>query len=218
MDKDVENQVKQEKNAMEPIIRVEHLCKTFDVRDNTVHAAKDISFDIERGDIFGIIGLSGAGKSTLVRCLNLLEKPTSGKVLVDGKDLMTLSGKELRLMRRDIGMIFQHFNLLMQKSVLDNVCFPLEDQWSQEEKKQKSGLWSFWRRSDLADKAHAYPAQLSGGQKQRVAIARVLANNPKILLCDEATSALDPQTTKSILSLLKEINENIWDYNRCDYT
>lgn len=206
MDKDVENQVKQEKNAMEPIIRVEHLCKTFDVRDNTVHAAKDISFDIERGDIFGIIGLSGAGKSTLVRCLNLLEKPTSGKVLVDGKDLMTLSGKELRLMRRDIGMIFQHFNLLMQKSVLDNVCFPLKINGVKGEKAKKRAM-ELLETVGLADKAHAYPAQLSGGQKQRVAIARVLANNPKILLCDEATSALDPQTTKSILSLLKEINE-----------
>ena len=206
MDKDVENQVKQEKNAMEAIIRVEHLCKTFDVRDNTVHAAKDISFDIERGDIFGIIGLSGAGKSTLVRCLNLLEKPTSGKVLVDGKDLMTLSGKELRLMRRDIGMIFQHFNLLMQKSVLDNVCFPLKINGVKGEKAKKRAM-ELLETVGLADKAHAYPAQLSGGQKQRVAIARVLANNPKILLCDEATSALDPQTTKSILSLLKEINE-----------
>ena len=165
MDKDVENQVKQEKNAMEPIIRVEHLCKTFDVRDNTVHAAKDISFDIERGDIFGIIGLSGAGKSTLVRCLNLLEKPTSGKVLVDGKDLMTLSGKELRLMRRDIGMIFQHFNLLMQKSVLDNVCFPLKINGVKGEKAKKRAM-ELLETVGLADKAHAYPAQLSGGQKQ----------------------------------------------------
>ena len=189
---------------MEPIIRVEHLCKTFDVRDNTVHAAKDISFDIERGDIFGIIGLSGAGKSTLVRCLNLLEKPTSGKVLVDGKDLMTLSGKELRLMRRDIGMIFQHFNLLMQKSVLDNVCFPLKINGVKGEKAKKRAM-ELLETVGLADKAHAYPAQLSGGQKQRVAIARVLANNPKILLCDEATSALDVTIQKEILELLDKL-------------
>ena len=189
---------------MEPIIRVEHLCKTFDVRDNTVHAAKDISFDIERGDIFGIIGLSGAGKSTLVRCLNLLEKPTSGKVLVDGKDLMTLSGKELRLMRRDIGMIFQHFNLLMQKSVLDNVCFPLKINGVKGEKAKKRAM-ELLETVGLADKAHAYPAQLSGGQKQRVAIARSLAMNPKVMLFDEATSALDPEMVGDVLEVIRDL-------------
>lgn len=191
---------------MDPIIQVQHLCKTFQVKGNTVNAAKDISFDIERGDIFGIIGLSGAGKSTLVRCLNLLEQPTSGDVIVDGKNLTKLSDKELRLMRRDIGMIFQHFNLLMQKTVLDNVCFPMKITGVKGAKAKERAM-ELLRTVGLEDKANAYPAQLSGGQKQRVAIARVLANNPKILLCDEATSALDPQTTKSILALLKNINE-----------
>ena len=191
---------------MDPIIQVQHLCKTFQVKGNVVDAAKDISFDIERGDIFGIIGLSGAGKSTLVRCLNLLEQPTSGDVIVDGKNLTKLSDKELRLMRRDIGMIFQHFNLLMQKTVLDNVCFPMKITGVKGAKAKERAM-ELLRTVGLEDKANAYPAQLSGGQKQRVAIARVLANNPKILLCDEATSALDPQTTKSILGLLKSINE-----------
>ncbi|MFQ6843932.1 MAG: methionine ABC transporter ATP-binding protein [Lachnospiraceae bacterium] len=191
---------------MDPIIQVQHLCKTFQVKGNVVDAAKNISFDIERGDIFGIIGLSGAGKSTLVRCLNLLEQPTSGDVIVDGKNLTKLSDKELRLMRRDIGMIFQHFNLLMQKTVLDNVCFPMKITGVKGAKAKERAM-ELLRTVGLEDKANAYPAQLSGGQKQRVAIARVLANNPKILLCDEATSALDPQTTKSILGLLKSINE-----------
>lgn len=191
---------------MEPIIQVEHLCKSFSVKGSTVDAAKDISFSIERGDIFGIIGLSGAGKSTLVRCLNLLEKPTSGRVLIDGRNLMELSGAELRLMRRDIGMIFQHFNLLMQKSVLENVCFPMKITGVPKAKARQRAM-ELLKTVGLEEKANAYPSQLSGGQKQRVAIARVLANNPKILLCDEATSALDPQTTKSILSLLKSINE-----------
>ena len=191
---------------MDPIIQVQHLCKTFQVKGNVIDAAKDISFDIERGDIFGIIGLSGAGKSTLVRCLNLLEQPTSGDVIVDGKNLTKLSDKELRLMRRDIGMIFQHFNLLMQKTVLDNVCFPMKITGVKGSKAKERAM-ELLRTVGLEDKANAYPAQLSGGQKQRVAIARVLANNPKILLCDEATSALDPQTTSSILELLKEINK-----------
>lgn len=162
---------------MEPIIRVEHLCKTFDVRDNTVHAAKDISFDIERGDIFGIIGLSGAGKSTLVRCLNLLEKPTSGKVLVDGKDLMTLSGKELRLMRRDIGMIFQHFNLLMQKSVLDNVCFPLKINGVKGEKAKKRAM-ELLETVGLADKRMlirlSFPEGRSSVWRSRVCLQTIL--------------------------------------------
>lgn len=190
---------------MEPIIRVDHVSKTFHAKNGQVEAVKDISFDIEKGDIFGIIGLSGAGKSTLVRCLNLLEKPSSGAVYVNGKSLMDLSGKELRHARQNIGMIFQHFNLLMQRNVLDNICFPMEIAGVKRAEAKKKAL-ELLEIVGLSEKAKAYPAQLSGGQKQRVAIARVLANDPEILLCDEATSALDPQTTKSILNLLKEIN------------
>lgn len=191
---------------MESMIRVEHISKTFQVNNGQVDAVKDISFSIEKGDIFGIIGLSGAGKSTLVRCLNLLEKPDEGAVYIDGKNLMELSERQLREQRREIGMIFQHFNLLMQRNVLDNVCFPMEIAgMSRKEAKKRAA--EFLETVGLSEKAKAYPAQLSGGQKQRVAIARVLAADPKILLCDEATSALDPQTTKSILSLLKEINQ-----------
>ena len=190
---------------MEPIIRVSHVSKTFNAKNGQVEAVKDVNFDIEKGDIFGIIGLSGAGKSTLVRCLNLLEKPSSGKVYVNGKNLEELSDKDLRKARRNIGMIFQHFNLLMQRSVLDNVCFPLEIAGVKRAKAKEKAM-ELLEIVGLTEKAGAYPAQLSGGQKQRVAIARVLANDPEILLCDEATSALDPQTTKSILNLLKEIN------------
>lgn len=190
---------------MDTMIQIRHVCKTFTGKDNTVEALKDISLDIGRGDICGIIGMSGAGKSTLVRCLNFLEKPTSGTVLVDGKDLAALKEEELRETRKDIAMIFQHFNLLMQRTVLDNVCFPLEisGKKKKEARKEAGRLLEI---VGLTDKAKSYPAQLSGGQKQRVAIARALANNPRILLCDEATSALDPNTTKSILKLLKEIN------------
>ena len=191
---------------MEQMIRVEHISKTFQVNNGQVDAVKDISFSIEKGDIFGIIGLSGAGKSTLVRCLNLLEKPDEGNVFIDGKNLMELSQRQLRKERREIGMIFQHFNLLMQRNVLDNICFPMEIA-GVSKKEAKKRAKEFLATVGLSEKAKAYPAQLSGGQKQRVAIARVLAANPKILLCDEATSALDPQTTKSILSLLKEINQ-----------
>ncbi len=193
---------------MEPIITLNHVCKTFTTADGEVTAVNDLNLIINRGDIFGIIGLSGAGKSTLVRCLNLLERPTQGQVLVDGKDLTTLNGRELRESRRNIGMIFQHFNLLMQRTVLDNVCFPMELAGVKKKEARKKAL-ELLDTVDLADKAKAYPAQLSGGQKQRVAIARVLAADPEILLCDEATSALDPQTTKAILSLLKEINEKM---------
>lgn len=190
---------------MEPIIRVEHVSKAFDARSGRVDAVNDITFEIEKGDIFGIIGLSGAGKSTLVRCLNLLERPTEGKVIVNGRDLCGLSGSELRKARQKIGMIFQHFNLLMQRNVLDNVCFPLEIAGVRKKEARIRAL-EFLRTVGLEEKAYAYPAQLSGGQQQRVAIARVLASDPEILLCDEATSALDPQTTKSILELLKSIN------------
>lgn len=191
---------------MEPIIKIEHLNKEFRMKEMDVHALQDVSLDIYKGDIYGIIGMSGAGKSTLVRCLNFLERPTSGKVVVDGKNLAELTEKQLREARKDIGMIFQHFNLLMQRSVVDNVCFPLEIAGMKKaEAKQKA--MEYLEIVGLKEKAKAYPAQLSGGQKQRVAIARVLASDPKILLCDEATSALDPQTTKSILQLLKEINQ-----------
>lgn len=193
------------REKMEPIIKVENLTKTFTSKSGNVEAVRNVNFEVEKGDIFGIIGLSGAGKSTLVRCLNLLEKPTGGKVIVNGKDLTKLSEKELRKERQNIGMIFQHFNLLMQRNVLGNVCFPMEIAGIKKNEAKKRA-YELLKIVGLEDKAAAYPAQLSGGQQQRVAIARVLANNPDILLCDEATSALDPQTTKSILELLKKIN------------
>ncbi len=192
---------------MEPMIQVENLCKRFETKGGTVEAAKNISFSIEKGEIFGIIGLSGAGKSTLVRCLNLLERPTSGTVRVNGKNLTELSEKELRKERQKIGMIFQHFNLLMQRTALDNVCFPMEIAGIGKAESRKKAL-EYLRIVGLEEKALSYPSQLSGGQKQRVAIARVLASDPQILLCDEATSALDPQTTKAILELIKEINRD----------
>lgn len=192
---------------MEPMIQVENLCKRFNTKGGTVEAAKNISFSIEKGEIFGIIGLSGAGKSTLVRCLNLLERPTSGTVRVNGKNLTELSEKELRKERQKIGMIFQHFNLLMQRTALDNVCFPMEIAGIKKAEARKKAL-EYLRIVGLEEKALSYPSQLSGGQKQRVAIARVLASDPQILLCDEATSAPDPQTTKAILELIKEINRD----------
>jgi D-methionine transport system ATP-binding protein len=190
-----------------PAIEVKHLSKTFATKDGTVEALKDISLTIETGDIYGIIGMSGAGKSTLVRCLNYLELPTEGEVRIYGKKLGDMSEKELRQQRSKIAMIFQHFNLLMQKNVIDNVCFPMRIQGvknAEAREKAKELLETV----GLSDKANAYPSQLSGGQKQRVAIARALAMNPQILLCDEATSALDPQTTASILDLLKQINRD----------
>jgi D-methionine transport system ATP-binding protein len=192
---------------MGTIIRLENVSKTFQAQNGNVEAVRNINLEIEKGDIFGIIGLSGAGKSTLVRCLNLLERPTEGSVWVNDQNLMELSDKELRAARRDIGMIFQHFNLLMQRNVLDNVCFPMEIAGIKRAEAKKRAM-EYLKIVGLEQKAMAYPSQLSGGQKQRVAIARVLASDPKILLCDEATSALDPQTTKSILNLLKDINKN----------
>ena len=192
---------------MEPMIQVENLCKRFNTKGGTVEAAKNISFSIEKGEIFGIIGLSGAGKSNLVRCLNLLERPTSGTVRVNGKNLTELSEKELRKERQKVGMIFQHFNLLMQRTALDNVCFPMEIAGIKKAEARKKAL-EYLKIVGLEEKALSYPSQLSGGQKQRVAIARVLASDPQILLCDEATSALDPQTTKAILELIKEINRD----------
>ncbi len=192
---------------MEPMIQIRDVTKTFTGKDNQVEALKGISLTIEKGDIYGIIGMSGAGKSTLVRCLNFLERPTTGTVLVEGRDLSAMSGKELRKVRTEIAMIFQHFNLLMQRSVLDNVCFPMEIVGVKKSDARKRAM-ELLEVVGLTEKAKSYPAQLSGGQKQRVAIARALANNPKILLCDEATSALDPTTTKSILRLLQQINRD----------
>lgn len=188
------------------IIQIQDVSKKFQIKDGEIDALKHVTLDIEAGDIYGIIGMSGAGKSTLVRCINHIEVPTEGTVIVQDKDLSKLSEKELRKQREHIGMIFQHFNLLMQKSVLENVCFPLFIQGkSKAEAKKKA--YELLDIVGLKDRAKAYPSQLSGGQKQRVAIARALASDPQILLCDEATSALDPQTTSSILALLKDINK-----------
>ena len=173
-----------------------------------VHALKGIDLEIKRGEIYGIIGLSGAGKSTLVRCINMLERPTSGEVIVDGKDMTKLSESELRAARKNIGMIFQHFNLLSSATVYENIAFPLTLSNTPKSDIEKKVL-PLLELVGLADKANQYPAQLSGGQKQRVGIARALASDPKILLCDEATSALDPQTTKSILALIKDINKKL---------
>ena len=191
---------------MAELIRVSNLSKTFESKAGIVEALNDVSFEIDKGEIFGIIGLSGAGKSTLVRCLNLLEKPNSGEVIIDGENMMDLDEKKLRLKRRKIGMIFQSFNLLMQDTILANVCFPMEIAGVNRNEAKKKAL-EYLKVVGLEEKAKAYPSQLSGGQKQRVAIARVLASNPEILLCDEATSALDPETTKSILNLIKDINQ-----------
>ena len=188
------------------MIKVEHLSKTYTNKGYDVEALKDVSFEIKKGEIYGIIGLSGAGKSTLIRSLNLLEKPTHGNVIIDNDNLLSLDEKQLRLKRRKTGMIFQSFNLLMQKNVLSNVCFPMEIAGIDKTTAKTKAL-EYLDIVGLKQKALAYPSQLSGGQKQRVAIARVLASNPEILLCDEATSALDPETTKSILSLIRNINK-----------
>ena len=190
------------------MIELKHLGKIYSSASGSVEALKDVNLTIADGEIFGIIGLSGAGKSTLVRCINLLERPTSGEVWVDGQNLTALSQKELLQVRRQIGMIFQGFNLLEQRTVLRNVCFPLEISGTPKAQ-AKSRAEELLKIVGLADKAQSYPAQLSGGQKQRVAIARALATNPRYLLCDEATSALDPNTTRSILELLREINKTL---------
>ena len=190
------------------MIEIKHVSKTFQMKDGVVEALQDINLTIPDGMIYGIIGMSGAGKSTLVRCINLLERPTSGSVVIDGTAMETLSPAQLRARRREITMIFQQFNLLMQRNCLKNVCFPMElagVKKADAEKRARELLQTV----GLPDKAEAYPAQLSGGQRQRVAIARALATNPKVLLCDEATSALDPNTTKSILALLKQINREM---------
>lgn len=190
------------------MIQLENLCKTFTTDGGEVHAVQDVNLTIEDGDIFGIIGLSGAGKSTLVRCINYLEKPTSGDVVFNGVSLGSLSHKELLATRKSMSMIFQGFNLLSQRTALKNVCYPLEiSKVPKKEAREKAR--SLLELVGLGDRSDSYPSQLSGGQKQRVAIARALATDPKVLLCDEATSALDPNTTRSILDLLKNINETL---------
>ncbi len=192
----------------EPIIQLKHLTKRFGGGENEVRALEDVSIEVRAGEIFGVIGLSGAGKSTLVRCINLLERPTAGEVIVDGRDMLRLTEKELRSARQSIGMIFQSFNLLMQRTALDNICFPLELAGTpRREAVRRAG--ELLELVDLAGRAGAYPAQLSGGQKQRVAIARTLATSPRVLLCDEATSALDPKTTRDILRLIQDINKRL---------
>jgi D-methionine transport system ATP-binding protein len=188
------------------MIELRNLSKSFETGDGSVDALKHVSLTIEDGDIYGIIGMSGAGKSTLVRCINMIERPTEGKVLIDGVDMGGLSEAELRKVRRQVSMIFQSFNLLMQRTCLKNICFPLELAGVKPAEAKKRAL-ELLDTVGLPDKANAYPAQLSGGQQQRIAIARALATNPKILLCDEATSALDPKTTNQILDLIREINK-----------
>ena len=190
------------------MIELKHVSKVFETAGGRVEALKDISLTIPDGDVYGIIGMSGAGKSTLVRCINMLERPTKGQVLIDGRDIAQLSDKELRAVRRDVTMIFQGFNLLMQRTCLKNICFPLELIGMDKEKAKKRAL-ELLDVVGLPDKANAYPAQLSGGQQQRIAIARALATDPKVLLCDEATSALDPKTTHAILELIRDINQRL---------
>ena len=192
----------------DPIIRICDLEKKFQSKNSEVYALKGINLEINQGDIYGIIGRSGAGKSTLVRRINMLERPTGGQVLFEGRDLCRLGDRELREARRSMGMIFQQFNLLMQRTAMENVCFPLELIGTPREEARKRAA-ELLELVGLADRAKSYPSQLSGGQKQRVAIARALATNPKVLLCDEATSALDPSTTDSILALIKDINRRL---------
>lgn len=192
----------------ETIIQVKDLCKTFGAGDGSVEALHNINLDIQKGEIFGIIGLSGAGKSTLVRCINLLERPSSGQVIFDGQELTALSEKNLRKARQSMSMIFQSFNLLMQRTALENICFPLELAGTKKPAARER-VRELLEIVGLPDKADAYPVQLSGGQKQRIAIARALASDPQVLLCDEATSALDPTTTQSILTLLRELNRDL---------
>lgn len=190
------------------LIQLVDMGKTFKTRDSAVNALEGVNLSILQGEIFGIIGMSGAGKSTLVRCINFLERPTNGTVIFDGNDLMKLSPAGLRKARLSMGMIFQQFNLLMQRTAIENICFPLEiAKVPRAQALKRAG--ELLELVGLSDKASVFPSQLSGGQKQRIAIARALATNPKVLLCDEATSALDPTTTRSILSLLKDINRRL---------
>ena len=190
------------------MIELKHISKVFPTADGELKALTDVNITVEDGDVFGIVGMSGAGKSTLVRCINLLERPTEGQVVIDGRDLCAMTEKELMVQRRSISMIFQQFNLLMQRSCLKNICFPMEIAGVRAADARKKAL-ELLDIVGLPDKADAYPAQLSGGQKQRIAIARALASDPKILLCDEATSALDPKTTRDILRLIKDINRRL---------
>lgn len=190
------------------MIELKHISKSFKLASGTVEALKDVSLKINDGDIYGIIGMSGAGKSTLVRCINMLEKPTEGEVWINGENLGELTDKELRIRRRKMTMIFQGFNLLMQRNCIDNICFPLELSGAKKNEARKKAL-ELLETVGLPDKGNAYPAQLSGGQQQRIAIARALATNPEILLCDESTSALDPKTTRSILELIQKINREM---------
>lgn len=190
------------------MIEIKNLSKSFSTADKQISALENINLTIQDGDIYGIIGMSGAGKSTLVRCINMLEQPTEGSVIIDGQDIGTLKETELRKIRRNVTMIFQGFNLLMQRNCLDNICFPLELAGVKKSDAKKKAL-ELLNIVELPDKANAYPAQLSGGQQQRIAIARALATNPKVLLCDEATSALDPKTTHSILELIRDINKRL---------
>jgi D-methionine transport system ATP-binding protein len=190
------------------MIEIKNLCKTFQTADGTVEALRDVTLTIADGDIYGIIGMSGAGKSTLVRCINMLERPSGGSVLINGTDMGSLSPSGLRQIRRRITMIFQGFNLLMQRTCLKNICFPLELSGMKKAQARARAL-ELLEIVGLPDKANAYPAQLSGGQQQRIAIARALATNPEVLLCDEATSALDPKTTHSILELIRDINHKL---------
>ena len=190
------------------MIELQHVSKTFETAGGRVDALKDVSLTIASGDIYGIIGMSGAGKSTLVRCINMLERPTSGKVIVNGQQLDAMTPAQLRAARREITMIFQRFNLLMQRTCLQNICFPMELA-GVSRKEAQSRARELLELVGLPDKAQAYPAQLSGGQQQRIAIARALATNPKVLLCDEATSALDPKTTRQILELIRDINREM---------
>lgn len=190
---------------MEPMIQVENLCKSFSTKSGTVEAARNISFSIEKGEIFGIIGLSGAGKSTLVRCLNLLERPTSGTIRIKGKNLMELPERKLRKERQNIGMIFQHFNLLMQRTALDNVCFPMEIVGISKKEARKKAL-EYLKIVGLEEKALSYPSQLSGGQKQRVAIAGVMAMKPRCIVLDEPTAMLDPNGRREVIKTVHELN------------
>ena len=190
------------------MIELKNITKNFHQKNRIVSALSDVSLKVPQGKIFGVIGTSGAGKSTLIRCVNLLERPTSGEIIVDGKSLLQLSNAQLAIERRQIGMIFQHFNLLSSRTVFENVAFPLELVGASKDA-IRTRVFELLDLVGLAEKANDYPASLSGGQKQRVAIARTLANNPKVLLCDEATSALDPATTRSILNLLKDINRRL---------
>ena len=190
------------------MIELKHISKVFPTPDGALQALRDIDLAIQDGDVFGIVGMSGAGKSTLVRCINLLERPTQGQVLIDGRDLCAMPEKELIRQRRSIAMIFQQFNLLMQRTCLKNICFPMEIAGGKRDEAARRAR-EYLDIVGLPDKADAYPAQLSGGQRQRIAIARALASDPKILLCDEATSALDPKTTREILRLVRDINQRL---------